>query len=77
MFEKKMAKFVMHELYKSHFEMSDAEMVISRGQLISTCLFGFFNSSKKRTKISTPVGYSKNYDFQVRFLEKLKTSKRD
>ena len=46
-----------------------------KGQLISKCLFGFFNSSKKQKK-SAPVGQGKNLNFQVCFLEELKTPKR-
>ena len=49
----------------------------SEGQLISKCLFGVFNSSKKRTKkiaLSTMIPQVKL--FCVRFLEELKTPKR-
>ena len=50
-------------------------MTLAKGQLISKGHFGFFNSPKKRIKISAPVGQGKNLSFQVRFLGELETPK--
>ncbi len=38
----------------------------SKGQLISKQLFNFFNSPKKRTKNSAPIGLGKILSFHVR-----------
>ena len=35
---------------ESDFSETDSGLVPDKGQLISKCLFGVFNSSKKRTK---------------------------
>ena len=45
----------------------------TKGQLISKCLFGVLNSSKKQTKTSRQVV---KLNLFVRFLEELKTPKR-
>ena len=40
---------------------------VAKGHLISKGHFGFFNSSKKERKMSAPVDYGKNLNFQVFF----------
>ena len=46
------------------------------GQLISKVFFGCSILPKDERKISAPVGQGINQNFQVRFLEELKTAKR-
>ena len=50
---------------------------LPKGQLISKCLFGVLNSSKKQTKTIRPWGIIVvESNFLVRFLEEFKTPKR-
>ena len=52
-----------------------AKARIAEGQIISEENFCVFNSSKNERKISALIDWGKNLNFQVCFLEELKTPK--
>ena len=59
-----------------HFDLvKSSESWCSKGQLISKCLFGAFNSSKKRTKNFGPSRLGQKFEFSRLFFGRIEDTK--